>query len=96
MSEGGKKDASYVAEIFMRRIKDIDTTGHSTDVFFFDGASNVQKAGQILKAYYPRAYSLHGGEHVISLFFSDMAQLEPIKVTTTLARTSTNSHLTHV
>ena len=82
MAEGGKKDAGYISEIFMKRIKDIDSTGNCTDLFFFDGASNVQKAGEILKAYYPRAYSLHGGEHVISLFFSDIAQIEPIKVST--------------
>jgi hypothetical protein len=49
-------------------------------LFWFDGTSNVQKGGQILEAIYPRSYSLHGGEHVISLFFDDLAKLEPIKV----------------
>ncbi len=52
----------------------------NTDVFFFDGASNVQKAGLVLEQKYPRAHTLHGAEHVISLFFSDIAKLVPIKV----------------
>ena len=41
-----------------------------SDIFFFDGASNVAKAGKVLEAKFPRAYALHGGEHVVSLFFS--------------------------
>jgi len=55
------------------------TVSH-TDIFFFDGASNVAKAGQVLQAKFPRSYSLHGGEHVVSLFFDDISKLPPIKV----------------
>ena len=32
-----------------------------TDLFFFDGASNVQKAGQVLMAMFPRTFCFHGG-----------------------------------
>ena len=82
MAEGGKKDARFIAELFIKRIELIDKNGLCTDLFYFDGATNVQKAGRILVAHYPRAYSLHGGKHVISLFFTDIAKLTPIKVRT--------------
>ena len=60
--------------------KEFDKEKKNTDIFFFDGASNVQKAGEVLVAKYPRAMVLHGGEHVVSLFFDDIARLAPIKV----------------
>ena len=40
----------------------------------------MQKGGEIVVAKNPRVTSLHGCEHVISLFFSDIAKLRPIKV----------------
>jgi hypothetical protein len=49
-------------------------------VFNFDGASNVQKAGQILMAKFPQTFCFHGGEHVVSLFFSSIAKIKPVKV----------------
>jgi len=42
------------------------------DVVLFDGALNVQKAGQLLAVSYERITVLHGAEHVISLFFNDV------------------------
>jgi hypothetical protein len=44
-------------------------------VVFFDGASNVQKAGRLLAAKFPRLWVHHGAEHVASLFFSDISKL---------------------
>ena len=80
MAEGGKKDAVYVASLFEERVGEFDSQNQLTDVFFFDGASNVQKAGEVLMAKHPRSFSFHGGEHVVSLFFSSIAKLTPIKV----------------
>lgn len=40
----------------------------SLTFFFFDGASNVQKAGQILNEKDPTSHTLHGIEHMFSLF----------------------------
>lgn len=82
MKDGGKKDAVYVAHYMEQVINDFDPLKMHTDIFFFDGASNVQKGGQILEAAFPRAYCFHGGEHVVSLFFDDIAKLAPIKVST--------------
>ena len=80
LAGGGKKDATYIAAIFEEKVKEYDPSKENTDLFFFDGASNVQKGGHILCEKYPRAYCLHAGEHVVSLFFSDIAKLGPIKV----------------
>ena len=84
MSAGGKKDATYIAQMFEETIIEFDKEKLCTDIFFFDGASNVQKAGEVLVAKFPRAYVLHGGEHVISLFFDDLSKLPPIKVSANL------------
>ena len=44
----------------------------AVDLVYFDGASNVQKAGDILKVNYPRMTVCHGSENVVALFFSDV------------------------
>ncbi len=80
MSDGGKKDAIFIMEHFRRKVDEIDVDAKLTDCFFFDGASNVQTAGAILCARYPRAMCFHGGEHVLSLFFSDLSKIKPIQV----------------
>ena len=80
MSSGGKKDASYIAELFEAKMSAIDPTHLWTDVIFFDGASNVQKAGRVLTVKFQHAYCFHAGEHVVSLFFASIAKLTPIKV----------------
>ena len=57
-----------------------DPTKLYTDIFFFDGASNVAKAGKVLEAKCFRAYALHGGEHVVSLFFEDLSKEKAVQV----------------
>ena len=86
LAEGGNKDAPYIATLFVTQIAIYNKEKQRTDLFYFDGASNVQKAGEVLEAKFPRATCLHGGEHVISLFFSDLAKLGPIKVRRTVSR----------
>lgn len=80
MASGGKKDAAYIAGLYEEKVAEYDPLKIHTDLFFFDGAGNMQKGGEVLTAKYPRAYCLHGGEHVVSLFFSDISKLMPIKV----------------
>jgi hypothetical protein len=41
-------------------------------LYFFDGASNVQNAAKILRAFNPHITVGHGAEHVVSLLFSDV------------------------
>ena len=79
IEDGGKKDAPYIASLFEEKVTEYDPHNFLTDVFFFDGASNVQKAGKLLMAKFPHTSCFHGGEHVVSLFFSSIAELEPIR-----------------
>lgn len=44
------------------------------DCVFFDGASNVQKAGDILAAQFPRIHVQTCAAHCVSLFFSDICK----------------------
>ena len=80
MAEGGKKDATYISEMFETEVAKYDPNKLHSDIFFFDGASNVQKAGEILTKKHPRAFCCHGGEHVLSLFFEDLAKIPVVKV----------------
>ena len=81
LEAGGKKDARYIASLFRPHIDEIEKHFPNTvDVVFFDGASNVQKAGEVLAATYPRIEVLHGAEHVISLFFRDVFTLPEFNV----------------
>ena len=58
----------------------LTTLKKDTYCFWFDGASNVQKSGEVLSVYYPRARVFHGSEHVLGLYFSYVAKLPPIWV----------------
>jgi hypothetical protein len=83
MTGGEGKDAPYtIADLFLEHFKTHDENKCLTDLVFFDGARNVQKAGKILKAKYPCVTSLHGAEHCISLFFTDIAKISAINVST--------------
>ena len=41
----------------------------------FDGASNVQLAGELLKIHYPNITVMRGVEHTVSLFFNDVSKI---------------------
>ncbi len=61
-------NAMYMPQIFQDKVNKFGIDDRTTDVYFFDGASNIQKAGQILCQIFPRAHWFHGGKHVLSLF----------------------------
>lgn len=71
---GGKKNCSYIADLFDPWVKKLDPTSTRVDCVFFDGAANVQKAGRILEARYPRIHVQTCAAHSVSLFFSDICQ----------------------
>jgi len=85
MAAGGKKDAPYIADIFKDKVEEYGPTRTLIDIFYFDSASNVQKAGEVLMAKYPRTFCYHGGKHVVSLFFSSLAKIKPMKVCNLIA-----------
>jgi hypothetical protein len=45
LETGGKKDAVYITSKFTKHLEMLDENKDSVDVIYFDGASNVQKAG---------------------------------------------------
>ncbi len=58
----------------METEKDVHKKTYSglVDLVFFDGASNVQNAGKILRAFNPRITVGHGAKQVVSLLFADV------------------------
>ena len=80
MASGGKKSAQYICGLIKPIISRIEMTKNSqfsnhtgvVDLLLFDGASNVQKAAQLVSVAYPRITVIHGAEHVVSLFFKDV------------------------
>ena len=99
MEAGGKKDATFIAELFDLKVLEYDPQLLCADVFYFDGASNVQKAGEILMAKFPRSFCFHGGEHVVSVFFSSIAKIKPVKVVhraMLLNHCQSNTHLIYL
>ncbi len=80
MVERGKKDALYIANLFDEKVMEYNPLKIFTDVFYFDGASNVQKAGEVLMARFPCSFCFQGSEHVVSLFVSSNTKIKPAKV----------------
>ena len=68
LAQGRKKNANFILESIKPHLKQYDDNKSRTDLVFFDCASNVQKVGQILAAYYPRITLLHSAKHELSLF----------------------------
>ena len=77
---GKKKDASYVAQLALPIIAKLEAQEdhlnrkHAgiVDMLAFDGAKQVQNAGDIIAQHYPRITVVHGAEHAVSLFFKDV------------------------
>jgi hypothetical protein len=77
---GREEDALYIAKLFDKKVMEYDPLKTYTGVFYFDGAFNMQKAGDVLMARFPHSFCFHGGEHLVSLFFSSIAKIKPVKV----------------
>jgi len=87
MEDGGKKDGKFIANQFRPYIEQCEAhTPNVVDLALFDGASNVQLAGQILSAHYPRISVVHGAEHVMSLFFNDLFKIPELQVFVKISR----------
>ena len=53
MSEGGKKDAYYICQQMLPKMRLLDPDKNLFDWISFDGASNVQKADSLIEQYFP-------------------------------------------
>ena len=44
----------------------------------FDGASNIQISGELLKSHYPNITVMRVIEHTVSLFFNDVSKIQVV------------------
>ena len=56
-------------------MKEIDPDKTLSDIVMFDGASNVQLAGRLLKVNYPKLTVICGVEHTVLLFFNYFSKI---------------------
>ena len=78
-AKGQKKTGSFLADLMTPSMKKLenetDNFGRDhrgvIDLVAIDGASNVQKAGEILSVRFPKITVVHGVEHCTDLLFSD-------------------------
>ena len=56
-------------------MREIDPGKKLTNIVMFDGASNVQLGGKLLKLYYPKLTVMSGVEYTVSLFFNDVSMI---------------------
>ncbi len=79
MAEGGIKDAEYLAKQIIPVMLRANPQRVLFNMAVFDGAGNVQKGGQAIGARFPHVITIHGGEHVCSLFVGKVFQ-EPCMI----------------
>ena len=75
LSDGEINNGTFICNRFLEHVKRIDPHKSITDVVMFDGASNVQLAGELLKIIYPKISVMRGVEHTVSLFFNDVSKI---------------------
>ena len=58
---------TYITQVFTDFVNQYNPKGTDTNIFYFDGAANVQKAGRILEARFPCTTVLYDEEHALAL-----------------------------
>ena len=58
----------YISDLCANVAETFDARKNLLDLVLFDGAGNVQSAGECLQCFYPRLTVLHSVEHVCGLF----------------------------
>ncbi len=92
MSEGGKKDAYYICQQMLPKMRLLDPDKILFDWISFDGASNVQKAGSLIEQYFPRCTVSTGVEHTVSLLFGRVMAVRPMKEMCGFAKKVSGQH----
>ena len=64
LADGKKNDGAFICNKFLNHMKEIDPEKKS-DIVMFDGASNVQLLGRLLKVHYPKLTVMCGVEHTV-------------------------------
>ncbi len=81
MADGGIKDAWYFSLKYIPVMQKFDPNGDWYDMVVFDGASNVQKGGEVICAKFPKCTVLNGTEHVASLSMGEIIQEDCLQIT---------------
>ena len=89
LADGGEQDGTFMCTIFLEHIK-IDPNKSITEVLMFDGASNVQIDGELLKINCPKISVMHGVEHTVSLFFNNFSKTPGVNQMITAHKTIYN------
>ena len=66
LTDGEGKDGIFICTRFPEHILKCDPHKSITDVVMFDGASNVQLYGKVLKIHDPKVLFMRGVEHTVS------------------------------
>jgi len=77
---GQNKSAEFIARLFREVAYQVDPGKTLLDLILVDGASNVQKGGELLAIEFPRVTVMHGCEHVLSLFCSDLLKKTKVRL----------------
>ena len=64
-----QKYGTFICNLFLKHLKRVVPTKQLSDIVMFDGVSNVQLAGRLLKVYYPKMTVIRGVEHTV--YFSN-------------------------
>ena len=75
LADGNKKDGELICNQFLNHMREIDSGKKLTDIVMFDGASNVQLGGNVLKVHDPKLTFMRGVEHTVFLFFNDVSKI---------------------
>ncbi len=73
------KDAWFIAKQILPLMQYIDPHKNLINVVAFDGAYNVQKAGELIREHYPQISVLQGIEHTVAIVTGKWVGLQPTK-----------------
>ena len=69
------KYGSFVCFRFLDHMKNIDPNKYIIDIVMFNGASNVQLWGDLLKINNPKLTVIYWVEHNVAIYFNDVSKL---------------------
>ena len=75
LADGGINNGTFICNRFLGHFKIIDPHKSIIDVIMFDGDSNFQLAGELLKIHYPKITVMRGVEHTVYFFFNDFSKI---------------------
>ena len=75
LADGNKNNGTFICNLFLNHMKEIDPSKTLSDIAMFDGALNAQLSGRPLKVHYQKLTVMCGVEHTVSLFFNDFSKI---------------------